>query len=637
MNKLIKKKIKMKKLFSLLWLLCVCLTMYAQATKLTVDCQNPGWLSNKITYGDQMTVKDLTVTGYINDTDIKFLCALIRDRALSGGRLNLENTHIVGSISIHDDCMSNGWNCLNGDGHLASLFLPKSLKEIRSAIGNISVDSLYFSPQKIHAVSSESFYGGDNNKYLKHLFLGGNIDSIPKYSFIGCKNLTSIHLGKKMHYIGEAAFYASTNLKHLNWNEFTSSLDYIGPRAFLETQWKPDTILIGDKIENFDVSSFQYKDGCHTFLGKKVQQISEGSQRWSSGIHNIFLHSKSIVPLPISIGYDKLHYFTAYIPHGSLNAYKSDDHWGKMNLIEDITHVDSIRIFPTNIVLGHLGETASLSAKVYPEDASIKEVEWMSTKNDVCIITSKGTITATGYGECSVIAKSKDGGLQAICRVAVKERRPLTAITLDIHSLQLEKGEQRQLKAILTPENPDDSNVIWSRSNDNIEVSNTGIIKAKNEGKVWVYAKSTDGAIGDSCKVEVTTHVKGLRIEPTNLTFEKLGDSFKLRAVLDPANATDTTITWSCATTDVCNVREDGTVIAVGEGLAVILAYSNDGHYPATCIVKVDTSTGINIQTIDYPKETQIYNIEGKQLTKLQKGVNIVRIRKGQVRKVIIR
>ena len=70
MNKLIKKKIKMKKLFSLLWLLCVCLTMYAQATKLTVDCQNPGWLSNKITYGDQMTVKDLTVTGYINDTDI---------------------------------------------------------------------------------------------------------------------------------------------------------------------------------------------------------------------------------------------------------------------------------------------------------------------------------------------------------------------------------------------------------------------------------------------------------------------------------------------------------------------------------------------------------------------------------------
>ena len=86
-----------------------------------------------------------------------------------------------------------------------------------------------------------------------------------------------------------------------------------------------------------------------------------------------------------------------------------------------------------------------------------------------------------------------------------------------------------------------------------------------------------------------------------------------------------------------CFVLEDGTVTAVGEGLAVILASSNDGHFPATCIVKVDTSTGINIQTIDYPKETQIYNIEGKQLTKLQKGVNIVRIGKGQVRKVIIR
>ena len=627
----------MKKLFSLLWLLCVCLTMYAQATKLTIDCQNPGWLSNKITYGDQMTVKDLTITGYINDVDIKFLSSLIRDRALSGGRLNLENTHIVGSMSILDDCMSNGWNCLNGDGHLASLFLPKSLKEIRFAIGNISVDSLYFSPQKIHAVSAESFYRGDNTKYLKHLFLGENIDSIPKSSFAGCKNLTSIHLGKKMHYIGETAFYASTNLKQLNWNEFTSSLDYVGPRAFLETQWKPDTLLIGDKIENFDVSSFRYKDGCHIFLGKKVQQISEASQWWSSGIQNIFIHSKSIVPPHISIGYNKLHYFTAYIPHGSLNNYKSDDYWSKMNLIEDITHVDSITISPTKIVLGHLGESASLSANIYPEDASIKEVEWMSTKNDVCIITSKGTITATGYGKCSVIAKCKDGGLQAICRVIVKERRPLTAITLDIHSLQLEKGEQRQLKAILTPENPDDSNVIWSRSNDNIEVSNTGIVKAKNEGKVWVYAKSIDGAIGDSCKVEVITHVKGLHIEPASLTFKKLGDTFKLRAVVVPSNATDATITWSCATTDVCNVLEDGTVTAVGEGLAVILASSNDGHFPATCIVKVDTSTGIDIQTIDYAKDTQIYSIEGKQLPKLQKGVNIVRTKKGQVRKVIVR
>lgn len=153
MNKLIKKKIKMKKLFSLLWLLCVCFTMYAQATKLTIDCQNPGWLSNKITYGEQMTVKDLTITGYINDVDIKFLSSLIRDRALSGGRLNFENTHIVGSMSILDDSMSNGWNCLNGDGHFASLYLPKSLKEISSAIGNISVDSLYFSAKNAFFVA----------------------------------------------------------------------------------------------------------------------------------------------------------------------------------------------------------------------------------------------------------------------------------------------------------------------------------------------------------------------------------------------------------------------------------------------------------------------------------------------------
>lgn len=261
----------------------------------------------------------------------------------------------------------------------------------------------------------------------------------------------------------------------------------------------------------------------------------------------------------------------------------------------------------------------------------------MSTKNDVCIITSKGTITATGYGVCSVIAKSKDGGLQAVCRVTVKEHRPLTAIILDSHFLQLENGEQRQLKVTLTPESPDNEKIIWSTNNDNVEVSNTGMVKAKREGEAWVYAKSVDGTIGDSCKVEVITHVKGLRIEPARLSFERLGDTFKLRAVVEPANATDATVTWSCATSDVCKVLEDGTVIAIGEGLAVVLATANDGHFPATCIVKVDTSTKIDILTINDIQHAKLYSLEGIRLLKLQKGLNIVKTKNGEVKKIIVR
>ena len=48
-------------------LLLMCFTgILAQNTTLVVDNQNPGWLSNKIPFKDQESVKNLTVTGYIN-------------------------------------------------------------------------------------------------------------------------------------------------------------------------------------------------------------------------------------------------------------------------------------------------------------------------------------------------------------------------------------------------------------------------------------------------------------------------------------------------------------------------------------------------------------------------------------------
>ena len=56
----------MKKLIiSLALVLCNCLAASSQATSLTVDCQNPGWLSNLISYGDELTLENIKVTARI--------------------------------------------------------------------------------------------------------------------------------------------------------------------------------------------------------------------------------------------------------------------------------------------------------------------------------------------------------------------------------------------------------------------------------------------------------------------------------------------------------------------------------------------------------------------------------------------
>ena len=45
----------------------------AQSEAMTVDNQMPGWLSSKIAYTDQVSLKSLKVTGYINGTDLSWV------------------------------------------------------------------------------------------------------------------------------------------------------------------------------------------------------------------------------------------------------------------------------------------------------------------------------------------------------------------------------------------------------------------------------------------------------------------------------------------------------------------------------------------------------------------------------------
>ena len=88
----------MKKVFLLCLMLCTCMLANAQATDLVIDCQTPGWLSSKINYGDQQTVKNLKVTGYVNATDLRFVGTLISNQQLDG-KLDLSNCNIVQDIS----------------------------------------------------------------------------------------------------------------------------------------------------------------------------------------------------------------------------------------------------------------------------------------------------------------------------------------------------------------------------------------------------------------------------------------------------------------------------------------------------------------------------------------------------------
>ena len=65
-------------------------------------------------------------------------------------------------------------------------------------------------------------------------------------------------------------------------------------------------------------------------------------------------------------------------------------------------------------------ETKTLTATVYPEDASDKTVNWVSSNPETASVDENGVVTGISEGETAVFAITADGGKTAKCAVTVE-------------------------------------------------------------------------------------------------------------------------------------------------------------------------------------------------------------------------
>lgn len=68
------------------------------------------------------------------------------------------------------------------------------------------------------------------------------------------------------------------------------------------------------------------------------------------------------------------------------------------------------------------GDTVSLTATVYPANATNKKVTWHSLKNDTATVSSSGLVKGLKVGKTSIIVTSEDGSKRDTCDVNVMER-----------------------------------------------------------------------------------------------------------------------------------------------------------------------------------------------------------------------
>ncbi|WP_304508017.1 S-layer homology domain-containing protein [Anaerotignum sp.] len=126
-------------------------------------------------------------------------------------------------------------------------------------------------------------------------------------------------------------------------------------------------------------------------------------------------------------------------------------------------------------------------------------------------------------------------------------------------------------------------------------LTNTGFISVGAEDS----APSTEGLTAGEyiwngsvfAKANLITPVSGVTLNKTALSLysNTSTKTAALTATINPANATDQSVTWESSNTSVATVDAKGLVTAVGNGSAVITVTTTDGGYTASCTVTVTT------------------------------------------------
>ena len=250
------------------------------------------------------------------------------------------------------------------------------------------------------------------------------------------------------------------------------------------------------------------------------------------------------------------------------------------------------------------GTSQTLKPVITPEDATDKTLDWVSSDETAATVDMDGKVTAVGAGQAIVTAKTSDGGFTSHCKVTVVVS--ISEVQLDKDAVTLKKGEGTSLTATVLPaDTTEDKTVTWTSSDNAVAtVDKDGNITAVEGGTAVITAQA--GKKSAQCKVTVIVPVTGISLDHDTLTLAK-GTESSLKAVFQPADATDTGITWISDNPDIVSVDDAGTLKVLETGTATITATSHDGGFKSQCKVTVVIPvTGISLD------KTSLELIKGK-------------------------
>ena len=234
------------------------------------------------------------------------------------------------------------------------------------------------------------------------------------------------------------------------------------------------------------------------------------------------------------------------------------------------------------LILGSKASAAqtNLTYTLSPENTSFRDVTWMSSDETCATVDSNGKVTALKAGEVTITAVSTDpatqGKVKDTATIVVGEA--VQSIKLNDIGSKLSIGENYYLKPTITPENPLNSKLEWTSSDESIlTVDGKGKITVVGLGNATITATATDGSdVSASMTFTGIKPVKKISYADTRIVVTA-GKTFNANVSIDPVDATDKTVSWSSSDSSIATVDRNGVITAKSVGKCDIMVSSQDG------------------------------------------------------------
>ena len=276
------------------------------------------------------------------------------------------------------------------------------------------------------------------------------------------------------------------------------------------------------------------------------------------------------------------------------NGDPSKQAFCEITIMEPVT---SLTLDQSSITL-EVGNTHRLTYEVLPNNAYDRSVTFTSMDTKVATVNSTGLVTAKKAGTTYVTVTTADGGYSKVCTVIVKQAA--TTIKLDATGLLLDVGEFYNLEATFNPKTTTETKLRWSSNDTSVaKVDAKGRVTGVGEG-TCVITVTTENNLAAFCYVTVNQQVTGVELNYDSVTVDK-GKTIKLKATVQPDNATNQNVKWTTSNASVAAVSASGTVRGVKGGAAIITCTTEEGGFIAVCMVQViEKVTAIKLNKSSY-------------------------------------